>query len=42
LLHEEAGLTALEVAAVTLSEPEAVKSRLRYAYAKLKAATENG
>ena len=40
LLHEEAGLTALEIAAVTDSEPEAVKSRLRYAFAKLKAATE--
>jgi len=42
LLHEEAGLSALDIAAVTLSEPEAVKSRLRYAFAKLKAATENG
>jgi len=40
LLHEEAGLTALEIAAVTNSETEAVKSRLRYAYAKLKAATD--
>jgi RNA polymerase sigma-70 factor (ECF subfamily) len=40
LLHEEAELTALEIAAVTNSEPEAVKSRLRYAYAKLKAATD--
>jgi RNA polymerase sigma-70 factor (ECF subfamily) len=40
LLHEEAGLTALEIAAATGSEPEAVKSRLRYAYAKLKAATD--
>jgi RNA polymerase sigma-70 factor (ECF subfamily) len=40
LLHEEAGLSALEIAAVTHSEPEAVKSRLRYAYAKLKAATD--
>lgn len=38
LLHEEAGMTALEIAAVTGSEVEAVKSRLRYAYAKLKAA----
>lgn len=38
LLHEEAGMTALEIAAVTGSEPEAVKSRLRYAYAKLKKA----
>ena len=42
LLHEEAGLTALEIAAVTGSEPEAVKSRLRYAIAKLKAATDHG
>ncbi len=40
LLHEEAGLTALEIAAVTDSEPEAVKSRLRYAFSKLKEATE--
>ncbi len=38
LLHEEAGLTAAEIAAVTDSETEAVKSRLRYAFQKLKAA----
>jgi RNA polymerase sigma-70 factor (ECF subfamily) len=42
LLHEEAGMTALEIAAVTLSEPEAVKSRLRYAIQKLKAAVDGG
>jgi len=42
LLHEEAGLTALEIAAVTGSEAEAVKSRLRYAVAKLKAAVDDG
>ena len=42
LLHEEAGLTALEIAAATNSEPEAVKSRLRYAYDKLKAAIDHG
>lgn len=42
LLHEEAGLTALEIAAVTGAEPEAVKSRLRYALAKLKAAVNYG
>jgi RNA polymerase sigma-70 factor, ECF subfamily len=42
LLHEEAGLTAMEIAAVTGSETEAVKSRLRYAVAKLKAATDHG
>ena len=41
LLHEEAGMTALEIAAATGSESEAVKSRLRYAYAKLKAATDD-
>ncbi len=38
LLHEEAGLTVFEIAAATGSEPEAVKSRLRYAYQKLRAA----
>jgi len=42
LLHEETGLTALEIAAVTGSETEAVKSRLRYAVAKLKAAVDDG
>lgn len=42
LLHEEAGLTAREIAAVTGSEPEAVKSRLRYAVAKLKAVVDDG
>jgi RNA polymerase sigma-70 factor (ECF subfamily) len=42
LLHEEAGMTALEIAAATQSEPEAVKSRQRYAFAKLKEAAENG
>lgn len=42
LLHEEAGLTALEIAAATGSEAEAVKSRLRYAVAKLKAAVDDG
>lgn len=41
LLHEEAGMTALEIAAATGSETEAVKSRLRYAYAKLRAATDD-
>jgi RNA polymerase sigma-70 factor (ECF subfamily) len=38
LLHEEAGLTVAEIAAVTKSGEEAAKSRLRYAMAKLKAA----
>jgi RNA polymerase sigma-70 factor (ECF subfamily) len=42
LLHEETGLTALEIAAATQSDPEAVKSRLRYAYQKLKAAVDHG
>src|SRR5260221_58488 len=42
LLPEEAGLTALEIAAATGSDPEAVKSRLRYAIAKLKAAVNDG
>ena len=42
LLHEEAGMTAVEIAAVTGSETEAVKSRLRYAVAKLKAAVNDG
>jgi RNA polymerase sigma-70 factor (ECF subfamily) len=42
LLHQEAGLTAIEIAAVTGSETEAVKSRLRYALAKLKTAVDDG
>lgn len=42
LLHEEAGMTAVEIAAATQSDPEAVKSRLRYAFAKLKEAAEDG
>ena len=42
LLHEETGMTALEIAAVTGSETEAVKSRLRYAVAKLKTAVDDG
>ena len=40
LLHEEAGLTAAEIAAATGSNEEAAKSRLRYAMAKLKAAID--
>jgi len=42
LLHEEAGLTAAEIAAATGSNEEAAKSRLRYALAKLKAAVDDG
>jgi RNA polymerase sigma-70 factor (ECF subfamily) len=38
LLHEESGMTVAEIAAVTGSNEEAAKSRLRYAVAKLKAA----
>jgi RNA polymerase sigma-70 factor (ECF subfamily) len=41
LLHEEAGLSVAEIAAVTGSGEEAAKSRLRYAMAKLKAAVED-
>jgi RNA polymerase sigma factor (sigma-70 family) len=40
LLHEEAGLSIAEIAAVTGSGEEAAKSRLRYAMAKLKAAVD--
>ena len=42
LLHEEGGLTVPEIAAATGSNEEAVKSRLRYALAKLKAAVGDG
>jgi RNA polymerase sigma-70 factor (ECF subfamily) len=38
LLHEESGFTVAEIAAVTGTNEEAAKSRLRYAIAKLKAA----
>jgi RNA polymerase sigma-70 factor (ECF subfamily) len=38
LLHEEGGLTASEIAAITGTNPEAAKSRLRYAMAKLREA----
>jgi RNA polymerase sigma-70 factor (ECF subfamily) len=41
LLHEEAGLTVVEIAAATGSNEEAAKSRLRYAMAKLRAAIED-
>src|SRR3979490_2883324 len=40
-LHEEGGLSIAEIAAATGSNAEAVKSRLRYAVAKLKAAVED-
>lgn len=42
LLHEEAGLGLAEIAVATGSNQEAVKSRLRYAMAKLKAAAGDG
>jgi len=38
LLHEEGGLTAAEIAAVTKSDPEACEESPRYAIAKLKGA----
>jgi RNA polymerase sigma-70 factor (ECF subfamily) len=41
LLHEEAGLSVAEIAAVTGAGEEAAKSRLRYAMAKLKAAVDD-
>lgn len=41
LLHEEAGLTVAEIAAVTGANEEAAKSRVRYAMAKLKAAVND-
>jgi RNA polymerase sigma-70 factor (ECF subfamily) len=42
LLHEEAGMSVSEIATATQSDPEAVKSRLRYAFAKLKEAAAHG
>jgi len=41
LLHEEAGMSVAEIAAVTGAGEEAAKSRLRYAMAKLKAAVDD-
>ena len=41
LLHEEAGLSVAEIAAVTGAGEEAAKSRLRYAMSKLRAALED-
>lgn len=42
LLHEEAGMTAGEIAAATGATEEAAKSRLRYALAKLREALDDG
>lgn len=41
LLHQEGGLSIAEIAAATGTNEEAAKSRLRYAMAKLKAATDD-
>ena len=40
LLREEGGLSVEEIAAATGTNPEAAKSRLRYAMTKLKAALD--
>jgi RNA polymerase sigma-70 factor (ECF subfamily) len=40
LLHEDGGLSVAEIAEVTGANPEAVKSRLRYAVGKLRAGLE--
>lgn len=40
LLHQEAGLTAVEIARATGSDEEAAKSRLRYAMKKLREAID--
>lgn len=42
LLHEEAGMTAGEIAAATGATQEAAKSRLRYALARLREALDDG
>lgn len=42
LLHEESGLSVAEIAAATGTGPEAAKSRLRYAIAKLREALADG
>ena len=42
LLHEESGLSVAEIAAATGTGPEAAKSRLRYAIAKLREALSDG
>ena len=42
LLHEEAGMTVGEIAAATGATPEAAKSRLRYALARLREALDDG
>jgi RNA polymerase sigma-70 factor, ECF subfamily len=42
LLHEETGMSVAEIAAATGTNEEAVKSRLRYALAKLREAIADG
>ncbi len=42
LLHEESGLSVAEIASATGTGPEAAKSRLRYAIAKLREALSDG
>lgn len=41
LLHIEAGLSLEEIARLTGAPPETIKSRLRYAYRRLRAALED-
>jgi RNA polymerase sigma-70 factor (ECF subfamily) len=41
LLHVEAGLSLDEIAGLTAASVETVKSRLRYAYRRLRAALED-
>jgi RNA polymerase sigma-70 factor (ECF subfamily) len=41
LLHVEAGLSLDDIAALTAATRETVKSRLRYAYRRLRAALED-
>lgn len=41
LLHEEAGMTLAEIAAATGATEEAAKSRLRYAFARLREAMDD-
>jgi RNA polymerase sigma-70 factor (ECF subfamily) len=41
LLHVEAGLSLEEIARLTGAPPETIKSRLRYAYRRLRAALED-
>ncbi len=42
LLHQESGMSVAEIARATGANEEAAKSRLRYAFAKLKEALDDG